>query len=75
MIVHALGRKPTAIGAQLKQVDPSGASFQAMLSNGTDAIVTIPWEKQPCSVSEIRGELDRMYAEACAQLGVPPQRG
>lgn len=72
LIVRALGGRPEAGAARMTGMDADGIEFAAQLAGGEQP-VRVPFARRLSQRAEVRGEVVRMYREACAALGVPPR--
>ena len=72
MMCQALGGQPAATAATATGVDKAGIDFEAMV-DGSAVAVRLPWARTLEARAEVRGEVVRLYQEACASLGVAPR--
>lgn len=72
VMCQALGGQPEATSALVTGVDKAGIDFEAVVS-GSPVAVRLPWARQLEARAEVRGEVVRLYHEACAALGVAPR--
>lgn len=72
LIVRALGGRPEATGARAVDVDELAIAFDADVA-GRQERVRVPWSAPVTVRPQIRGEVTRMYYDACAVLGVEPR--
>lgn len=73
LMVQALGGQPSATEATANGVDKGGIDFSVTVDAGRAIPVRIPWAKELSSRGEVRGEVVRLYNEACAVLGIAPR--
>lgn len=72
LIVRSLGSTPNATAAEVSSMDGNALEFAAVV-DGNDTTVTVPWSEPISERPQIRVEIERMYHEACAALGVKPR--
>lgn len=72
MMCQALGGQPGSTSAVVTGVDKAGIDFEAVV-NGAPVAVRLPWARTLEARAEVRGEVVRLYQEACAALGVAPR--
>lgn len=72
LIVRSLGNEPTASEAEVATMDGNVLVFSAVI-DGSTREVTVPWSEPLTERPQIRLEIERMYHEACAALGVEPR--
>ncbi|MGE3622159.1 MAG: DUF2470 domain-containing protein [Acidimicrobiia bacterium] len=70
LIVRALGAVPDATAATMTGMDGAAIEFEAVVE-GRAVPVRIPWSHPLTERAEVRGEVARMYQDACRQLGLP----
>jgi putative heme iron utilization protein len=63
LIVQANGR-PEAVAARMTGLDATGGDFAAVLPDGTEAGVRIPWSQTLTERAQVRAEVVRLYAQA-----------
>lgn len=73
LICRALGGVPAATAARLSAVDADAFHFVATV-HGAPVSVRVPFRARLTERRQVRSEAVRMYAEACAALGVEPRR-
>jgi putative heme iron utilization protein len=72
LICRALGGEPDAVAATMTGLDTEAVDFRATV-DGRDVMVRIPFSHRLTERAEVRGEVTRMYHEACARLGIAPR--
>lgn len=72
LIVRSLGNRPNAESATVSYLDGEGLDFEA-IEGGKKSTVRVPWSKPLTERGEVRVDIERMYYEACAALGVKPR--
>lgn len=72
IMCRGLGGVPTAASATVTGVDRGGMDFEAVV-DGAKVPVRLPWGHQLTARAEVRGEVVRLYREACAALGIEPR--
>jgi hypothetical protein len=72
LICRALGGQPGTTEASVTGVDRAGITFNAATGAGP-VDVRVPWAHQLTARAEVRGEVVRIYREACERLGVAPR--
>jgi hypothetical protein len=72
LICRTLGGHPGATAARMTGLDAEGADFEVTLAAGAEH-VRLPWSRTLTGRPEIRGEVVRMYEQACALAGVEPR--
>jgi hypothetical protein len=70
LICKSLGGQPEATGAKTTGVDTEAIEFVAVVG-GEDVTVRVPWSTTLTERAQVRGEVVRLYREACAALGLP----
>lgn len=70
LICKSLGGQPEATGARTTGVDTEAIEFVAVVG-GEDVTVRVPWSTTLTERAQVRGEVVRLYREACAALGLP----
>jgi hypothetical protein len=70
LICRALGGTPDATAARMSGLDNDAAYFEATVGQAT-VDIRIPFSERLTERPQIRAEVTRMYAEACARLGLP----
>lgn len=70
LICKGLGGQPEATGAKTSGVDTEAIEFVAVVG-GEDVTVRVPWSTTLTERAQVRGEVVRLYREACAALGLP----
>jgi hypothetical protein len=68
VICRALGNQPNAASAVMCGMDQDGINFLATVEGG-EVPIHLPWSAPLAERAQIRGEVTRMYREACAALG------
>jgi len=62
------------VGSRMEGFDGHGGRWTASLSDGSEAVVAVPWPGGPISERpEVRREIVALYDEACRRLGVEPR--
>ncbi|GAA0952283.1 DUF2470 domain-containing protein [Virgisporangium aurantiacum] len=72
LICRTLGGHPEATAARMTGLDAHGADFEVTLAGGVSR-VRLAWSTSLTERPQIRAEVVRMYAEACALAGIPPR--
>lgn len=72
LIVRSLGKEPSATEAEVATMDGNVLVFKAVV-DGSSREVSVPWSEPLTERPQIRVEIERMYHEACAALGVKPR--
>lgn len=72
LIVRSLGKTPAATAAEVSGLDGTDLFFSAVV-DGAETTVAVPWSEPITERPQIRLEIERMYHEACAALGVAPR--
>lgn len=72
LMVRAFGAQPTTTAATVTGVDKAGIDFEAVV-DGSPVAVRLPWSRTLQARAEVRGEVVRLYQDACAKLGVTPR--
>lgn len=73
LMCRALGGLPEAVSARVVGVDKDGIDFEAT-DGGSTVATRVPWGRTLASRAEVRGEVVRLYQEACASLGIEPRQ-
>jgi len=73
LMCKALAGLPGTVSAEVSAVDKAGITFIALVS-GKPVETTIAWSHQLKERAEVRGEVVRLYQEACAALGIEPRQ-
>jgi putative heme iron utilization protein len=71
LIVRGLGGANGATAARMSGMDADGMDFQAAV-DGIEVPIRIPFSARLTERRQVRAEAVRMYQQACAALGVPP---
>jgi hypothetical protein len=72
LIVRSLGAQPSATAASVSTLDAVSVTFDAVIE-GRQQTVRVPWSTELTERAQIRGEVTRMYFDACEALGVKPR--
>ena len=72
LMCRGLGGQPNATAAVATGVDRGGIEFSATV-DGAPVAVRIPFAHELTARAEVRGEVVRLYREACAALGIEPR--
>jgi putative heme iron utilization protein len=71
LICRTLGGQPAATGARMTGLDVDGIEFDAAV-DGIAVPVRVPFRHRLTEHAQVRGEVVRMYREACQLLGIEP---
>ena len=72
LICRALGGVE-AVSAVNTGLDAEAMVFRAVLADGSEREVRVPWSEPLKDRVQVRHEVVRMYRESCAALGVEPR--
>lgn len=72
IMCRGLGGVLTAESAAVTGVDRAGMDFEAVV-DGAKVPVRLPWGRVLAGRAEVRGEVVRLYRDACAALGIEPR--
>jgi stringent starvation protein B len=72
LIVRSLGGEPSAIAAEMSGMDGDAIEFLATV-DGRRRTVRVPWSEHLTERARVRGEVTRMYHDACVAVGVEPR--
>lgn len=73
LMCRALAGLPQAESATVVGVDREGIDFEAVVA-GAPVAARLPWGRRLAQRAEVRGEVVRLYQEACAALGIEPRQ-